>query len=120
IVYTLAHLGTLWGDGSLLEAAERYARRIATLLPADREQDVVAGAAGAAAALLSLHRANGSAVALEVAHACGEHLLRSARPRGGGSSRRHAANRRGEPGHELVLWCAGNRALAPGQPAAVG
>src|SRR5437867_11618458 len=40
----------------------RYARRIATLLPADREQDVVAGAAGAAAALLSLHRADGSEI----------------------------------------------------------
>ena len=52
----------------------------------DTYLDVVAGSAGAIAALLTLHRVNGSKRSLEVARMCGERLLETAKPNGAGIS----------------------------------
>jgi lantibiotic modifying enzyme len=84
ILYSLAHLGALGGDPALLEAAESMIERIAERLERDTYLDVVAGSAGAVAALLALHRLDGSPRALEVARRCGERLLSTARPTGPG------------------------------------
>ncbi|HEV8337981.1 MAG TPA: type 2 lanthipeptide synthetase LanM family protein [Candidatus Polarisedimenticolia bacterium] len=86
VLYALAHLGALQGDPALLDTAEAMIERIAERLERDTFLDVVAGAAGAIAALLALHRLNGSPRALEVARQCGERLLAKARPAGGGIS----------------------------------
>jgi len=84
LVYAAAHLGALWDDGALLQAAEGMAGRIAALAETDVDLDVVAGAAGAIAGLLSLHEASGSGIALDVARRCGERLLKTAVPHGAG------------------------------------
>ena len=86
IVYTLSHLGTLWRDPELLAKAERLIDPILARLPKDADLDVVAGCAGSVEGLLALHRANGSRRALEAAVQCGEKLLETARPTGGGVS----------------------------------
>ena len=80
IAWALAQLGALWRDPGLLEQAGRAAERIAALLDRDEDLDVVGGAAGAIAGLLAV----GSQPALEVAAACGERLLATARPYGAG------------------------------------
>lgn len=86
LVHALAHLGVLWGDAGLLDEAKAMVERIVAALPTDCELDVVAGSAGAIAALLALHRATGSERVLEAARASGEHLLAAARPTGAGLS----------------------------------
>jgi len=80
ILYAVAHLGALWEDREILAAAGPMAERIAARIAGDDEIDVVGGAAGAIAGLLALHRASGSARALEVAVRCGEHLLARSHP----------------------------------------
>jgi type 2 lantibiotic biosynthesis protein LanM len=75
VLYTAAHLGSLWKDRDLLAAAERLAERIPSQLDGDEDLDVVGGAAGAILGLLALHRAAGSRRLLDVAILCGERLL---------------------------------------------
>ncbi|HEY4589030.1 MAG TPA: type 2 lanthipeptide synthetase LanM, partial [Thermoanaerobaculia bacterium] len=85
VIWTLAHLGTLWDDGALLDEAEACVPRLLAKLEKDVNLDVVTGAAGAAAALLGLHAVRPGGPALAAAVRCGEHLLAHARPmeRGG-------------------------------------
>lgn len=75
VVWTLAHLGTLWNDPSLLDLAEACVPRLLARLEHDDSLDVVAGAAGAIAGLLGLHAARPAAPVLEAAVRCGDHLL---------------------------------------------
>jgi type 2 lantibiotic biosynthesis protein LanM len=84
IVWALAHLGHLWKDREILEAAERMAERFPALLSGDRDLDLIGGSAGAILGLLALHEACGSARALEIAIQCGERLLELAEPWGPG------------------------------------
>jgi type 2 lantibiotic biosynthesis protein LanM len=86
IVYTLAHLGALWDDAEMLARAERFAEPILSRVPKDTDLDVVAGSAGGLEGLLALYRASGSRIAWEAAVRCGERLLETARPTGGGIS----------------------------------
>ena len=86
IVYTLAHLGSLWDDSEMLARAERFTEPILSRVPEDTELDVVAGSAGSLEGLLALYRASGSRIALRAAVRCGERLLDTARPTGGGIS----------------------------------
>ena len=65
IIYTLTHLGALWNDPSLLHEAEGLARFISPLIRQDRQFDIVGGAAGCIAALLSLHDTGHSPTALK-------------------------------------------------------
>lgn len=78
VVYALTRLGALWGDGALLRAAARYARRIPPLAGHDTGLDLVNGCAGSILALLDLHGEAPSADLLDAAVRCGERLLGTA------------------------------------------
>ncbi len=84
VLYTAAHLGTLWRDQDLLAAAERLAGRIPAHLEEDEDLDVVGGAAGAILGLLALHRATGSRRVLDLGVLCGERLLARSHAAGSG------------------------------------
>jgi type 2 lantibiotic biosynthesis protein LanM len=75
IVYTLTHLGALWQDESLLDAAERIAATLGPQIDADEYSDVVGGAAGCLVPLLGLHALRPSGPSLALAVRCGERLL---------------------------------------------
>jgi class II lanthipeptide synthase len=84
IVYTFTHLGLLWDEPSWLDEAEVLATRIVPAVESDEIFDVMAGSAGAVAALLALHRHRPSDGLLEIAVRCGERLLAGANVRNGG------------------------------------
>ena len=76
IIYALVTCARLLREPDLLRVAKRAAATLTRdRLQADRRLDVVAGAAGAALGLLSLHEAMGSEETLSRALWCGEHLL---------------------------------------------
>jgi len=75
VLYVRAHLAALWRDAGLLAGAGAEIGEIEARLAQDEELDVVGGAAGAIAGLLSAHRAGAGPRALTVAVRCGEHLL---------------------------------------------
>ncbi|MDQ6793054.1 MAG: type 2 lanthipeptide synthetase LanM family protein [Candidatus Dormibacteraeota bacterium] len=76
IVYGLVTCARLLREPDLVRAAQAAASGITRdRVAADRDLDVVAGAAGALLGLLSLHEATGSEEALIRALWCGEHLL---------------------------------------------
>ncbi|HXF60296.1 MAG TPA: type 2 lanthipeptide synthetase LanM family protein, partial [Caldilineaceae bacterium] len=80
VLYTLTHLGTLWDDRTVLSEAEEIVEVIAGLVAQDDAFDVAHGAAGAIGALLAYHHCAPASKALQVAIACGEHLLAAAQP----------------------------------------
>jgi type 2 lantibiotic biosynthesis protein LanM len=81
VVWTLTHLGTLWGDETLLAEAERIAlEEIPPLIPMDESNDLIAGASGCLISLLTLHGVRPSDRLLEAATQCGERLLAQAIP----------------------------------------
>jgi type 2 lantibiotic biosynthesis protein LanM len=80
LLYTLTHLGVLWEDASLLAQAEEIVTDIAVWVSEDDALDIVRGAAGALGSLLAYYHCTASPQALEVAVACGDHLLAAARP----------------------------------------
>jgi type 2 lantibiotic biosynthesis protein LanM len=85
MVYAMALVSELLADRDLLAEAHVAAELITDdLIEADRQLDVMGGAAGAILALLRLFRQSGSADALERAIGCGRHLLAQDRdgPRG--------------------------------------
>jgi type 2 lantibiotic biosynthesis protein LanM len=87
IVYGFCVIAKCAGSAALLQDAERAARLFTDeLIAADKQLDVMGGAAGAILALLRLHRDTQSDVALARAVRCGEHLL--ARDRIGDARRR--------------------------------
>ncbi len=98
VVYTLTHLGVLWGDEALLDEAERAAESLAPHIAADRASDLVAGAAGCLVCLLGLWARRPTDRTLDLAVRCGERLLAQAQPAG--------------PGLGWVLEIAGPRPLA--------
>ena len=75
IVYALTHLGLLWDEPELLAEAEGLAGFLVSRIEEDDAYDLIAGAAGGAAALLTLHRHRPSSSTLGAAALCGEHLL---------------------------------------------
>lgn len=84
LVYAFTHLGVLWGDDRLLDQAEEFARRLAPQLVDDDLLDLVAGAAGAVAAVLGLHAVRPSDELVEIARAGGDRLLETAEPQAAG------------------------------------
>jgi type 2 lantibiotic biosynthesis protein LanM len=80
VIYSLAHLGVLWKRQELLDEAEGLAAVLPPLIAADPYSDVMAGAAGALAALLALYDARPNPATLAMARQCGERLLGQARP----------------------------------------
>lgn len=74
-IYLLSHLGTLWNDPTLFLEAEVYIGALVQSVARDEMFDVMAGAAGALAALLSLYKVHPSEATLDAAIKCGERLL---------------------------------------------
>jgi len=75
IIYTLAHLGFLWEDGSLIDDAHSVAADVPSLIDSDRMLDVVSGSAGCIAALRVLDTISPSDRLLKLATSCGDRLL---------------------------------------------
>ncbi len=76
IVYAFCVIAKCLGEAALLEDAERASRLFTNeLIAADKQLDVMGGAAGAILALLRLHRDTQSDDALARAIRCGDHLL---------------------------------------------
>jgi len=76
IIYGFCVIAKCAGNAALLQDAERAAHLFTDeLIAADKQLDVMGGAAGAILALLRLHRDTQSDVALARAIRCGEHLL---------------------------------------------
>jgi type 2 lantibiotic biosynthesis protein LanM len=79
LIYTLAHLGVLWGDTALLAEAREWVEALPERIGKDKDLDIIGGAAGCIMGLLGLHSCDPSARVLEVSRQCGEHLLSHAR-----------------------------------------
>ena len=76
IVYCLVKTSQFLQKPALLEDAQRAANLIVPeLITADRQFDLMAGAAGAILGLLALHAETGEPAVLDKAIACGQHLL---------------------------------------------
>jgi type 2 lantibiotic biosynthesis protein LanM len=76
IIYSLVRTSQFLHEAALIEDALRAANLITPeLIAADREFDVMAGAAGAILGLLALHTETGSPALIDQAVACGQHLL---------------------------------------------
>jgi type 2 lantibiotic biosynthesis protein LanM len=80
IIYTLTHLGVLWGQPALLAEAESLCERLPELIAQDRHLDIISGAAGCIGALLSLHACAPAQRTLDVAVQCGDRLVAMAQP----------------------------------------
>jgi lantibiotic modifying enzyme len=78
LLYTLTHLAYLWDDQAVLYQAKGVVEIIAGLVAQDDQFDIGRGSAGAIVTLLALHRGVAYDKALDVAIACGDHLLTSA------------------------------------------
>jgi type 2 lantibiotic biosynthesis protein LanM len=86
LVYTLTHLGRLWGEPGLLDEAvalvagmpDTISSIMISSIESDGAFDLIAGSAGAAAALLALHRHRPHPAVLEAVVRCGERLLAGA------------------------------------------
>ncbi|MGB9181376.1 MAG: type 2 lanthipeptide synthetase LanM [Pyrinomonadaceae bacterium] len=79
-LYTLAHLGRLWNEPELFEEAEDLVRRLSELIETDETLDIIGGAAGCIAALLSLYQCTSSQNARAMAIKCAERLLARVEP----------------------------------------
>ncbi|MCG8455715.1 MAG: type 2 lantipeptide synthetase LanM family protein [Holophagales bacterium] len=77
-IYVLTYLGVLWRSESLLDEAEAEREGVKSEIEDDDGLDLISGSAGCLAALLGLHRHRPSGRTLEMAMACGDHLLRRA------------------------------------------
>src|SRR5215472_3527217 len=80
IVYALSHLGCLWRDATLIDRAHELVRFLSSRIAADKNFDIIAGAAGCIGGLLALYSQRPSAEILMAANACGESLIAHALP----------------------------------------
>jgi type 2 lantibiotic biosynthesis protein LanM len=78
VIYTLTHLGILWDEPELLAEAEELVKLLPPLIEEDKGLDIIAGAAGCIASLLSLYRCTSSESILAVAIQCGDRLIAQA------------------------------------------
>jgi type 2 lantibiotic biosynthesis protein LanM len=75
IIYLLAHLGALWEQPELFVEAEAIVAGLPDAITHDEYLDVIGGAAGCIASLLSLYHCKPSRQTLEVAIQCGNRLV---------------------------------------------
>lgn len=75
IIYALSHLSVLWKRTDLAAQAEDLALALGRLVECDTRLDIVGGAAGGIAGLVTLHAIRPSTGALEVARKCGNRLI---------------------------------------------
>ena len=80
VIYLFSHLGSLWNRPALFQEAEELARLLPGVIEQDEQLDIMGGAAGCIASLLSLHAVAPSRAILELAMRCGNHLLARAQP----------------------------------------
>lgn len=78
LIYTLTHAFQLLHNPELLAAAQAMVRELPRLIPRDSEYDIIGGAAGCIAGLLTLWQAAPADDLLEHAVACGNHLIATA------------------------------------------
>lgn len=78
VVYLLGHLAALWQQPELQAEARSHEARLPELIERDPAYDVVGGCAGLIGALLAFEPVTPDR--LELAVACGEHLLDTAQP----------------------------------------
>jgi type 2 lantibiotic biosynthesis protein LanM len=83
-VYTLAWLGVLWREDTLLDEAEALVERMAPRIEQDGQLDIIGGTAGWVLALLTLYQHRPSERLLREALRGGEWLLAHAEPVEGG------------------------------------
>ncbi len=77
IIYALVKVSQFLEDRTLLTDARRFASWIPPeLITADRQLDIMGGAAGTILGLLSLYEATADSCVIEKAIACGQHLLK--------------------------------------------
>jgi type 2 lantibiotic biosynthesis protein LanM len=79
ILYLLSHLSSLWQQPQLLQEAERILRWLPPLIAEDEDLDIVGGAAGCLAGLLSYYHCQPSSTVLSLAQQCGVRLLATAK-----------------------------------------
>lgn len=79
-LYVLAHLNALWRDPALGADAAAILELLPPLIRHDEVLDMIGGAAGCIAGLLSLPQSHLTPQALNWAIQCGDHLLAAARP----------------------------------------
>ncbi len=79
-IYLLSHLGTVWNNPVLYREAEELVQLLPSTIVEDQFFDVIGGAAGCIAALLSLYAVAPSQATLVAAIQCGDHLIESASP----------------------------------------
>ncbi|PYS92812.1 MAG: type 2 lantipeptide synthetase LanM, partial [Acidobacteria bacterium] len=75
IIYTLAHLAVLWREPALLDEASEMVARLPELIEQDESFDIVGGAAGCIAGLISLHAVAPASQVVTCAVQCGDRLL---------------------------------------------
>jgi type 2 lantibiotic biosynthesis protein LanM len=80
VIYTLTHLGALWKQPALVAEAEVMVQLLPDLIEQDKHLDVIGGAAGCIASLISLYRCAPSPRTLAAARQCGDRLLARAQP----------------------------------------
>jgi type 2 lantibiotic biosynthesis protein LanM len=80
LIYLFSHLGHIWNQPSLFQAAEEVTRWLPGLIEDDKDVDIMAGAAGCLTSLLSLYTIFPPQDILELAIHCGDHLLGCAQP----------------------------------------
>jgi type 2 lantibiotic biosynthesis protein LanM len=78
LIYALTHLSGVLHDSELLRTAQDMVRELPRLIPRDQEFDVIGGAAGCIAGLLTLWQSAPSDEVIEQAVACGHHLVATA------------------------------------------
>ena len=75
IIYTQAHLGSLWNDSALLADAEQIVDLLPPLIERDDQLDIIGGAAGCIGGLVSLYHCAPSQKTLDTAIQCGDQLI---------------------------------------------
>ncbi len=80
VMYTFTHLGILWNDSELLSEAEALVELLPPLIEKDDALDLMSGATGCIAGLISTYQCIPSVRIFETAIKCGERLLATALP----------------------------------------
>lgn len=78
LIYAFTHLSNVLHDSDLLRTAHDMVRELPRLVPRDQEFDIIGGAAGCIAGLLTLWQYAPSDEVIEQAVACGRHLVATA------------------------------------------
>jgi lantibiotic modifying enzyme len=107
-LYALSHLGVLWDQPDLLDAAAAVVPALHRLAPEDQALDIISGSAGAILALLALYSVRPAAQVMTAADAFAARLVERAEEIGGGVAWRGAVH----PGGPLAGFSHGASGIA--------